>query len=99
MSEQRFMDLKDGDWADYLFKSFTVPLIVYLIWLLCYGLLHFVIAEERIRRRNYSNSYQWISQLPSVKSFLGNYGATMSPIIFLSMHLGLFLANHLFAMA
>jgi hypothetical protein len=52
--KRKFLSL-DGTFS--LKRYFLVPIAFYFLWAIVYYLIHFVIAQKRIRDRNYGNLF------------------------------------------
>ena len=76
---------------------FVFPIGVYIIWLTLYGFLNFVWAAEKIRKKNYDNTYLYFRNKDGVKGVLDKAGATLAPLVFLFGHFVIFLSLHLVA--
>jgi hypothetical protein len=67
--QQRFGSgsLVEETWSAYLYQQFVLPFAFYSAWLVFYGLVNFVLAAERIKRRNYDSTFKYMKNKPGVK--------------------------------
>ena len=76
---------------------FVVPVSLYVFWNLCYGFLNFVWAAEKIKKRNYDNTFLYFREKEGIKAVLDKAGPTFAPLVFLFGHFCFFLVCHVFA--
>lgn len=97
-SERRFGQISHTEtWNEFLYLNVYYPIGFYLIWVTVYGLVNFVIAAERIKRRNYDSTYIYFSRKPAIKKLLDKAGPFLAPIFFLGGHFAFFFISHIFA--
>ena len=72
--------------------------MAYLAWVTVYGLINFYFAHDVIKRKNYDNTYNYMSQKPAIKKILDKVGPSLAPIAFLTGHFLFWLAAHILAM-
>jgi hypothetical protein len=75
-----------------------MPFVFYIVWLVFYGLVNFVIAADRIKRRNYDSTYNLMKQKPTIKKILDFAGPKLAPFAFLLGHAVFWFLCHLVAM-
>jgi len=96
--QRRFGPISENlDWQQFLQLNIVYPVIFYLVWCSLYGILNFVIAAERIKKRNYDSTYVHFNKKPGIHKLLQKFGLKFVPIIFLFAHFSFFFVCHLFA--
>jgi len=81
-------------WGEYGFSMFLCPIGAYIVWIVLYGFINFVWAEETIRRKNYDNSFLYFRNKDGIKGVLDKAGPTFAPLVFLFGHFVIFLVMH-----
>jgi len=90
-SERRFLDLD----TTFDFKKFFVyPLCFYFLWVSVYFIINFVVAEKRIRERNYDNMFHYYMKQTWSRDLIMKFGASFAPFVFVSAHFLFFLFCH-----
>jgi hypothetical protein len=79
-------------------QLYGYPLAFYFCWLACNYMINFVIAEKRIKERNYQNLYMVFHKKPWANKLLNRQGKFSGPIlyslfnagfVFFTLHIGI----------
>ena len=89
--ERRFLDL---DTSYDTTKFFVVPFAFYLVWVVIYFIIHFVVAKERIAKRNYDTMFRSYAAKPHMYKLMCTFGKDFAPVLFIVFHLGFWFICH-----
>jgi len=81
-------------------KMLVCPILFYFLWVSIYFSVTFILAKERIKRRNYDNMYQYYQRLSWSSKLLNRaskYGEFGGPLLFVFLHFLFFLFGHMFS--
>ena len=53
-------------------KMLICPILFYFLWVFIYFMVTFVIAKERIKRKNHDNMYKYYQRIPWSKKLLNS---------------------------
>lgn len=89
--ERRFLDLDES--FSYT-KFLLVPFLFYLAWVIVYFIIHFVVAKDRIKDRNYDTMFRAYEKQPHMNKLMCTFGKKNAPLVFITGHLLFWFACH-----
>ena len=69
--------------TEFLSMFIGTPFKIYFVYLICYGLLNFVISAKTIREKNYFTTYTYFSGVDWIKKVLSSFGNAFAPLVFM----------------
>mmetsp|Transcript_45891 Transcript_45891/g.60833 ORF Transcript_45891/g.60833 Transcript_45891/m.60833 type:complete len:151 (+) Transcript_45891:376-828(+) len=97
LEEQRFAPLAPtATWGDMLTNLMLNPILIYLCWLVGYGLVNFVFTS-RVANYEMDSSYKTFTTIPSLRKKVEFLKPLPMPIVFLLAHFFYYLVLHMWA--